>query len=95
MRACTHVLFALPFPKKGRPICPRPSLPLIFRARCVSICPTNALVAAKESEHPDKPYFITNQELIRTPDYYEESGADGYITSESYLTEKRLDGGEV
>ena len=63
--------------------------------RCVSICPTNALVAAKESEHPDKPYFITNQELIRTPDYYEESGADGYITSESYLTEKRLDGGEV
>ena len=63
--------------------------------RCVSICPTNALVAAKESEYPKKPYFIANQELIRTPDYYEESGADGYITSESYLTEKRLDGGEV
>ena len=56
---------------------------------------TNALVAAKESEYPKKPYFIANQELIRTPDYYEESGADGYITSESYLTEKRVDGGEV
>ena len=29
------------------------------------------------------------------PDYYEEAGADGYITSESYLTEKRMEGGEV
>ena len=63
--------------------------------RCVSVCPTNALVAAKEAEYPNKPYFMTNQELIRKPEYYEETGADGYITSESFLTEKRLDGGEV
>ena len=41
------------------------------------------------------PYFIPNKDLIRTPDYYEKSGADGYITSESYLTEKRIEGGEV
>lgn len=63
--------------------------------RCVMICPTNALVEAKESDYPEKPYFMANQDLIRTPEYYEESGADGYITSESYLTEKQFDGGEV
>ena len=63
--------------------------------RCVDVCPVNALVRGVESEHPDKGYFLPNQELIRTPDYYEQSGPDGYITSESYLTEKRMEGGEV
>ena len=63
--------------------------------RCVEVCPVNALVRGVESEHPHKEYFITNQELIRKPDYYEESGPDGYITSESFLTEKRMEGGEV
>ncbi len=63
--------------------------------RCVDVCPVNALVTGVEAEHPDKEYFITNQELIRRPDYYEEAGPDGYITSESYLTEKRMEGGEV
>lgn len=63
--------------------------------RCVDVCPVNALVRGVESEHPNKEYFKANQELIRTPDYYEESGPDGYITSESYLTEKRMEGGEV
>ena len=63
--------------------------------RCVDVCPVNALVIGVESEHPKKEYFLVNQELIRRPDYYEESGADGYITSESYLTEERMEGGEV
>lgn len=63
--------------------------------RCVDVCPVNALVRGVESEHPKKEYFLVNQELIRRPDYYEESGADGYITSESYLTEERMEGGEV
>ncbi|MBR3598865.1 MAG: 2-oxoacid:acceptor oxidoreductase family protein [Lachnospiraceae bacterium] len=63
--------------------------------RCVDVCPVNALVRGVESEHPNKEYFMANQELIRTPDYYEKSGSDGYITSESYLTEKRMEGGEV
>lgn len=63
--------------------------------RCVTICPSNALVSAKEEDYPRKPYFMANQDLLRAPDYYEESGADGYITSESFLTEKRMDGGEV
>ncbi len=63
--------------------------------RCVAICPVNALVAAKESEYPQKPYFVPNQELVRKPAYYEACGVDGYITSESFLTEKRVDGGEL
>ena len=63
--------------------------------RCVDVCPVNALVRGLEAEHPNKEYFMTNKELIRKPEYYEESGADGYITSESYLTEKRMEGGEV
>lgn len=63
--------------------------------RCVSVCPTHALVGDLEENYDRKPYFMPNKDLIRTPDYYEKSGADGYITSESYLTEKRIKGGEV
>ncbi len=63
--------------------------------RCVDICPVEALVRGVEAEHPDKQYFMPNQELLRKPKYYEEAGPDGYITSESYLTEKRMEGGEV
>ncbi len=63
--------------------------------RCVDVCPVNALVQGLEAEHPDKEYFLPNQDLLRTPDYYVKAGPDGYITSESYLTEKRIGGGEV
>ena len=63
--------------------------------RCVDVCPVNALVRGVEAEHSDKEYFLPNQELLRMPAYYEEAGPDGYITSESYLTEKRMEGGEV
>lgn len=63
--------------------------------RCVEVCPVNALVRGVEAEHPQKDYFLPNKELLRMPEYYEESGPDGYITSESYLTEKRMEGGEV
>ena len=63
--------------------------------RCVDVCPVNALVRGVEAEHSHKEYFLPNQELLRAPEYYEESGPDGYITSESYLTEKRMEGGEV
>ena len=63
--------------------------------RCVDVCPVNALVRGVEAEHSKKEYFMPNQELLRRPDDYEEAGADGYITSESYLTEKRIEGGEV
>ncbi len=63
--------------------------------RCVDVCPVNALVRGVEAEHPNKTYFMPNQELLRKPEYYEKSGPDGYITSESYLTEKRMEGGVV
>lgn len=58
--------------------------------RCVEVCPTQALVKGLEAEHPHKKWFLPNQELIRQPDYYDKTGADGSITSESYLTEKEL-----
>jgi len=63
--------------------------------RCVEVCPVNALVRGIEAEHPDKAYFLPNQELLRNPETYEQEGPNGYITSESYLTEKRMEGGEV
>lgn len=63
--------------------------------RCVDVCPVNALVRGEEAEHENKQYFMPNQELLRMPKYYEKTGADGYITSESYLTEERMEGGEV
>ena len=63
--------------------------------RCVDVCPVNALVTGVEAEHEKKDHFMPNQELLRLPKYYEKAGTDGYITSESYLTEKRMEGGEV
>ena len=63
--------------------------------RCVDVCPVNALVRGEEAGNEKKEHFMPNQELLRMPKYYEKSGADGYITSESYLTEKRMEGGEV
>lgn len=63
--------------------------------RCVDICPVNALVMGLESENPDKEYFLPNRELKYMPKHYDKAGPDGYITSESYLTEERMEGGEV
>lgn len=63
--------------------------------RCVEVCPVQALVKGKEAQVERKEHFLPNRELLRKPKYYEASGADGYITSESFLTEKRMEGGEV
>lgn len=63
--------------------------------RCVDVCPVQALVSGVEAEHPGKEYFMPNQELLRSPVNYEKAGSDGYVTSESYLTEQRMKGGEV
>lgn len=63
--------------------------------RCVAVCPTHALVRGLEADYPQKSYFLPNQDLLRRPDYYEASGPDGYITSESYLTEEKIEGGAV
>ena len=61
--------------------------------RCVEICPTEALVAGKEFEHPHKKWFVRNKDLIADNLNFDVSGANPWITSESYLTEKRADGG--
>lgn len=63
--------------------------------RCVDICPVQALIRGVEAEHPRKKYFMPNQELLRNPAGYEKTGYDGYITSEAFLTEQRINGGEV
>lgn len=61
--------------------------------RCVDVCPTGALVTGKEDEHPNKQWFVRNKDLIVNNIDFEPTGADSYITSESYLDEKRVDGG--
>lgn len=61
--------------------------------RCVDVCPTGALVAGKEREHPQKQWFVRNKDLIVDHLDFEPAGADPWVTSESYLDEKRVDGG--
>lgn len=63
--------------------------------RCVEICPTQALVKALESEYPEKPWFVPNKDLLPDSISYEKSAANSWITSDSHLTEKRVDGGLV
>jgi pyruvate ferredoxin oxidoreductase gamma subunit len=47
----------------------------------------------KENEHPDKKWFVRNKDLITDSIDFEPQGADPYVTGESYLDEKRVDGG--
>lgn len=61
--------------------------------RCVDVCPTNALVVGKESEHPEKRWFVRNKDLAVDHLDFTPAGADPWITSESYLDEKHIDGG--
>lgn len=63
--------------------------------RCVDVCPTNALVQGLEREHPHPEWFVRNKDLIVDKMEFEETGANSWITSESYLEEKRVDGGLV
>ncbi len=61
--------------------------------RCVEVCPTGALVTGKEQEHPEKQWFVRNKDLIAEELDFDPAGADPWVTSESYLDEKRVDGG--
>ncbi len=61
--------------------------------RCVNVCPTGALVAGREQEHPHKRWFVRNKDLVVDELDFEPAGADPWVTSESYLDEKRVDGG--
>lgn len=61
--------------------------------RCVQVCPTGALVAGRENEHPEKKWFVRNKDLIADNIDFDPQGADPWVTGESYLDEKRVDGG--
>ncbi|MBQ8383051.1 MAG: 2-oxoacid:acceptor oxidoreductase family protein [Clostridia bacterium] len=61
--------------------------------RCVDVCPTGALVTGKEREHPAPQWFVRNVDLLTKESPLDPAGADGAITGESYLDEKRVDGG--
>lgn len=63
--------------------------------RCVDVCPTNALVMGVEREHPQPKWFVRNKDLIVDQMEFEDAGSNSWITSESFLTEKRVDGGVV
>lgn len=63
--------------------------------RCVEICPTQALVKVLEHDYPEKPWFVPNKNLLQKNISYEKAAADSWITSDSYLTEERVDGGLV
>ena len=63
--------------------------------RCVDVCPVNALVAGKEREHPKKEHFARNRDLIVDRLEYEDAGANSWVTSDSYFTEKRVDNGGI
>ncbi len=63
--------------------------------RCVEVCPTGALVKALEKDYPEKPWFMPNKDLLPDDIAYEKSGPNPWITSDSYLNEKRVDGGVV
>lgn len=63
--------------------------------RCVEICPTNALVTALEKDYTKKPHFMPNQHLLPDSIKYQEVGSNSYINSDSYMDEKRVDGGVV
>ena len=63
--------------------------------RCVEVCPTEALVAGLEREHPDKQWFVRNKDLIVDRLEFEDAGANSWVTSESYLDERRIEGGVV
>lgn len=61
--------------------------------RCVDVCPTEALVAGLEREHPNPQWAVRNKDLLVDKLEYEDAGANSWITSEAYLTEQRVDGG--
>lgn len=63
--------------------------------RCVDICPTEALVKGAERDNDYMQNHVRNKDLIVKHIEYEDTGADAYITSESYMDEKRTDGGVV
>ncbi|MDY3618779.1 2-oxoacid:acceptor oxidoreductase family protein [Agathobaculum sp.] len=63
--------------------------------RCVDVCPTEALVAGREREQDTLHHFLRNQSLLPAHLEYEDAGPDGWITSDSFDNERRVDNGGV
>ncbi len=61
--------------------------------RCVSVCPVNALVVGVEAEHPDPQWFVPDKDLVASNIHWTQKASDGWITGESYMSERRNDGG--
>ncbi len=61
--------------------------------RCVDVCPVNALVAGVEAEHPNPQWFVTDKDLVASSVHWTQKASDGWITGESYMSERRNDGG--
>ncbi len=95
--SCPDMVFQfLPGEYKGKPILQNRGLDYHHCKgclRCVEICPTGALVAGREEEHPEKKYFVRNKDLIVEHLDFEVSGADPSISGEAHFSEKRVDGG--
>lgn len=95
--ACPDFVFQfLPGTYKGKPAMKNSGLDYTHCKgclRCVAVCPTAALVTALERDYEKKPHERLNRDLLIAPPDYQESGANSWITSDSYLTEKRVDGG--
>ena len=95
--ACPDFVFQfLPGTYKGKPAMKNSGLDYTHCKgclRCVAVCPTASLVTALERDYDKKPHERLNRDLLTPPSNYQESGANSWITSDSYLTEKRVDGG--
>jgi pyruvate ferredoxin oxidoreductase gamma subunit len=61
--------------------------------RCVEICPTKALMEVPEKDYPEKPHFMSCKDLLPDALTYQKTGANSWITSDSFFMEKNLDGG--
>lgn len=59
--------------------------------RCVEICPTHALIEGEERNYDLSSMHVRNKDLIVNSMEFEHTGANSYVTSESYLDEKRVD----
>lgn len=61
--------------------------------RCVAVCPVNALVVGVEAEHPNPQWFVPDKDLVASNVHWTQKASDGWITGESYMSERRNDGG--
>jgi pyruvate ferredoxin oxidoreductase gamma subunit len=56
--------------------------------RCVEICPVNALVRAEEKDFSREPHFMPCKDLLPDAIKYQKTGANSWITSDSFFIGK-------